>query len=93
MNFWNNKALKYIPIKKEIINESKKYSKMLFINSNNVLGILIRGTDYINMLSKGHPIQPSPNTVIKDVKEMDISNKYDWIFLTTEDNLKYHFSF
>jgi hypothetical protein len=87
LNFWHNVALKYIPIKKEIIDESLKFRKKLFNNSYNVLGVLIRGTDYTSMKPKGHPIQPNPNTVIEDVKKMDKSNKYDWIFLTTEDNL------
>lgn len=87
MKLWRSVALKYIPIKKEIIDESIKYRKKLLNNSNNVLGVLIRGTDYISMRPKGHPIQPNPNIVIKDVKKMDRSNKYDCIFLTTEDNL------
>ena len=87
LGFWHNVAIKYIPIKKEIIDESVNYRKRLFNNSNNVLGVLIRGTDYISMRPKGHPIQPDPKTVIKDIKEMDKSNKYDYIFLATEDNL------
>lgn len=87
LGFWHNVALKYIPIKKKIIDESTKYRKKLFNNSNNVLGVLIRGTDYISMRPKGHPIQPNPNIVIKDIKKMDKSYEYDWIFLTTEDNL------
>lgn len=87
LKLWHSVALKYIPIKKEIIDESIKYRKKLLNNSNNVLGVLIRGTDYISMRPKGHPIQPNPNIVIKDVKKMDKSNKYDYFFLTTEDKL------
>ena len=87
LTFWHDVALKYIPIKNEILNESNKIRKKLFHKSNNVLGILIRGTDYISMKPKGHPIQPNPKIVIKDVKKMDKSNRYDWFFLTTEDNL------
>jgi hypothetical protein len=87
LNFWHNIALKYIPIKTEIINESNKYRNNLFKGSNNILGVLIRGTDYISREPKGHPIQPNPKDVIKDVKKMDKSNEYDWIFLTTEDTL------
>lgn len=87
LDIWHNIAVKYIPIKEEILGESIKFQKKLFNNSNNILGVLIRGTDYTSMKPKGHPIQPSPNIVIEDVKKMDKSNKYDWIFLTTEDNL------
>lgn len=87
LNFWHNIALKYIPIKREIINESNKFRNNLFKGSNNILGVLIRGTDYISRKPKGHPIQPNPKDVIEDVKKLDKSNKYDWFFLTTEDIL------
>ena len=86
MQFWHNLALKYIPLKSKIIKEAEKVRKKLFNESKNVLGVLIRGTDYISKKPKGHPIQPDPNIVIKDVKEMDKKNKYDWIFLATEDD-------
>ena len=86
LKFYHNLALKYIPIKKEIIRESNKIIKHLFKNSKNVLGILIRGTDYISKKPKGHPIQPNPKIVIKDTKEMDKKNKYNYIFITTEDD-------
>ncbi len=86
LQFWHNLALKYIPLKSKIIKEAEKVRKKLFNESKNVLGVLIRGTDYISKKPKGHPIQPDPNIVIKDVKEMDKKNKYDWIFLTTEDD-------
>ena len=87
LSFWHDVAWKYIPIKNEIINKSNDYRKRLFNNSKNVLGVLVRGTDYTNMKPQGHPIQPNPKIVIKDVKKMDKSNKYDWIFLATEDSL------
>ena len=87
LNYWHNLAEKYIPIKNEIIDEAKKIRKYLFNNSINVLGILIRGTDYISIKPKGHPIQPRPEVVIHDAKRMDKKNKYDFFFLTTEDDI------
>ena len=87
LNYWHNLAEKYIPIKNEIINESNIFRNYLFNNLTNILGILIRGTDYISMKPRGHPIQPNPNDVIHDAKEMDKKYKYDWIFLTTEDEI------
>ena len=59
--------------------------KKLFKNSNNILGVLIRGTDYISKKPSLHPIQPKVDIVISDVKQMDIKNNYDYIFFTTED--------
>lgn len=79
--------IKYIPIKKEIIKESEYIMNNLFKGSKNVLGVLIRGTDYIAMRPKGHPIQPSPKIVIEDIKKWTKKNNYDWIFMTTEDDL------
>ena len=87
MNFWHNLANKYIPIKKEIINEAKIIRKKLFKGLNNILGVLMRGTDYISMRPKNHCIPPKLETMIEDIKDMDKKNKYDWIFITTEDNI------
>lgn len=87
MDFWHNMALKYIPIKIEIIKESKKLSKKLFKNSNNILGILARGTDYISSKPSKHAIPPSPKIMFKDIKYMNRINKYDYYFLSTEDDL------
>ena len=86
ISYWHDFAKKYIPIKNEIIKESKKIMKRLFHNSNNILGVLIRGTDYLSLKPIGHPITPNYSIVIKDIKEMDKKNNYDFFFLTTEDN-------
>ena len=86
MKYWHNFANQYIPIKKEIINESNKIIKTIFKDSKNVLGVLLRGTDYVAMRPHGHPIPPKIKDVIKDVKFLDNKYNYNWIFLATEDN-------
>ena len=70
-----------------MINKANKIRKKLFKNSKNVLGILIRGTDFISSKSKSHPIPPKPEIVIRDVKKMDKENKYKYLFIATEDDL------
>ena len=87
MDFWHNLANKYIPIQKEIVNEAKIIRKKLYKGLYNVLGVLIRGTDYISMRPKGHSIPPKINMLINDIKDFDIKNNYDWIFITTEDKI------
>ena len=84
-NFWHNFALKYLPIKKEIMDLSNKLMNKLFQNSKNILGVLTRGTDYVAKRPKYHPIPPNIHDLIKDVKEMDKKYQYDYIFFTTED--------
>lgn len=92
MNYWHNMANKYIPIKNEIIKQSYIIIKELFKESRNVLGVLLRGTDYIARKPPTHPIPPETKDVIKDVKLLDYKNKYDWIFLATEDqNIRQEF--
>lgn len=87
MEFWHNIALKYIPIKKEIIKEVEIIKNLLFKKSSNILGILSRGTDYTSKKPKNHPIPPKPELMIKDIIEMNNKNKYDWFFIATEDEL------
>ena len=81
MNFWHKFAKKYMPIKNNIMNEVKIIMKKLFGNSKNILGVMIRGTDYTKYRPKGHPIQPDIKQVISDVKQFDKEYKYDFIFL------------
>ena len=87
VDFWHNLANKYIPIKKEIINEAILIREKLYNGLYNVLGVLMRGTDYIAMRPKNHCIPPTIEILIEDIKDMDKKNNYDWIFITTEDDL------
>ena len=65
--------------------EAKKIWYKFFKHSKNVLGIFIRGTDYSSLQPGGHSRQPSSEKVINDTMTMDEENKYDYIFLGTED--------
>ena len=86
IKFWSHLANKYIPIKNEIQKESNIIIKKLFNNSNNVLGVKIRGTDYIKLRLEAHPIPPSLDVAIEGVKYLNFKNNYDWIFFSSEDN-------
>ena len=85
--FWNNFVKKYVSIKSEILKEANKNMKKLFGKSSNILGVKIRGTDYLSIRPKGHSISPKTEIVISDVKSMDQQYKYDFIFLSTEDEI------
>lgn len=86
IDYWNRISNAYIPIKNEILIEANNITNRLFKKSKNVLGIFIRGTDYITLKPKGHPIQPTPQTVINDIKEYNKKNNYDYYFISTEDD-------
>ena len=85
IDYWHNIALKYASIKNKYIKEATITMNNLFKGSNNILGVLARGTDYIARQPKSHPKQPNIKIILRDVKNMNEKNKYDWIFLTTED--------
>ena len=71
----------------QIINLANEFMHKLFKNSKNILGVLTRGTDYITLKPRSHPIPPKLIDLIKDVKEMDDRYKYDYVFFSTEDDL------
>jgi hypothetical protein len=77
---------KYMSVKKNIYEEVDNIWHKLFGKSKNVLGILIRGTDYRANQPPEHSIQPSVRNVINDTITMNKQYKYDFIFLATEDN-------
>ena len=86
MKYWHFMANQYIPIKNEIIIESNNIINRIFNGSRNVLGVLLRGTDYTARRPLYHPIPPKTEDVIRDVKLLDNKYKYDWVFLATEDD-------
>ena len=85
--FWHNIANKYLPIKREILIKADYYFNFLFKQKKNILGILIRGTDYIAKKPTFHAVQPTPEMVFEDINIMNSKYKYESFFLTTEDDL------
>ena len=50
-----------------------------------ILGVYCRGTDYVDSRPKGHPIQPSAETVIQKAHEVMSERGYSSLYLVTED--------
>lgn len=73
-----------IQLRDEIVESFDRRVNTMF-NDLSVLGVLCRGTDYINMKPYAHPIQPSIEQVIKKVDEYMTTGNYDHIYLSTED--------
>lgn len=85
LDFWRVLAKKYMPIKEEIIKKALSIKSKLFNSSNNILGILPRGVDYLDNITRNY-IQPDIDLIFKDIKKFDIQNNYDYFFLVTDDN-------
>ena len=86
-DYWRNMAEKYVPVKKKIIIQAEKIKLKLFGISTNILGILMRGTDFIALKPKFHFIPPTCKIVFKDVIKLDKKYNYDYFFITTEDKI------
>lgn len=85
MKRWHNifsKNIRANDIVKKYCDE--QYSKLISDNDV-VLGVLSRGTDYINNKPHNHPVQPLPEQIIQ--KSSEFMQKYgcNKVFLATED--------
>ena len=81
--YWRTLCKKYVHVSKEVEELIRKYES-IFHGEDKLLGILARGTDYLNP-SVGHPVQPSIENVIEKAKEIMTLNHCNKIFLATED--------
>lgn len=61
----------------------EEYNKLLL--GKRVLGVLCRGTDYLALKPKGHPVQPTLDEVIEEVKVKMKELNCDYIYLATEE--------
>lgn len=81
---WKTIADKYLIVKDEILQEAGALKEKLF-GKERFLGVLLRGTDYVNSRPKDHPVQP---TVEQAEEQIDrLLGEYDLqkIYLATED--------
>ncbi len=86
---WSGLYHKYIKLNIKTKNHIDDIYQELFYQSNRVLGVLCRGTDYLNAPHL-HPIQPEPQRVIQDARKLMKEHALDKIFLATEDKSIYN---
>lgn len=70
---FNNKTNEYIQHEMNLIQKGK------------TLGLLLRGTDYITLKPKGHPIQPKTEEVLRVAEEWMHKKGYKYIYVATEE--------
>ena len=81
---WRRLFGRYLRPREEIKQEADRYFEKLF-QGKKVLGVLCRGTDYINNRPKNHPIQPEPQQVIRKARDVMEEYSCEYLFLATED--------
>ena len=87
LQYWRDICKKYIRFNPEISDSlNKRKEEILDSREGKKLGILCRGTDYINLKPIGHPIQPTIDIVINKAKCLMKEKKCEYIFLATEDS-------
>lgn len=78
------KNLDFLQVRKELINEIESYCGILFQEDKKYLGVLFRGTDYVNRKPFHHCIQPSLEEMVEMVRKKKEEWKTDEIYLCTE---------
>lgn len=81
---WKEVADRYLIVRPEIRKEADELWKKL-AGQGRVLGVLLRGTDYVNSRPKNHPVQPTVDQAIDRMNEILSKEKFDRIYLATED--------
>ena len=74
---FNDETKKYIDKEIEEILKPKQ-------EKGKIVAVLLRGTDYIKLKPKGHPIQPEIKDVMDEVDEL-LEKDYSFVYLATED--------
>lgn len=77
---------KYIRLSKQSQDYiDSKYNEIIG-QRQHVLGVLCRGTDYLEKKPVYHPVQPEPEIVIEKIKELQKTLDIEYIYLATEDS-------
>ena len=75
---------KYIRLNHEILKKLEKYVAD-YLGNDRVIGVSLRGTDYISSRPYAHPIQPTVDEAVSLTREKLYEWKCDKIYLATED--------
>ena len=82
--YWRNVYKKYLKIPDAIMKEMEE-ERLSLIHDDRVIGVLARGTDYLALKPKGHPIQPDLEMLIKKTEEVMKEYHCNKVFVATED--------
>ena len=75
----------YIHFTDDVKNYLEKEYNAVLKGKGTILGIKLRGTDYVQQKPYNHPVQPSSKEIIDYIKTMSANLKWDYIYLATEE--------
>lgn len=81
---WRDAASRYLIIRPEIEEKVQAFCSSN-LSGHKTLGVLCRGTDYIQKRPFNHPLQPKTDAVIRKCREVCDQYGCDQIYLQTED--------
>ena len=85
LKYWSNLFKRYIRLNNDVKKLVEERIENLFKDKGRVLGVLLRGTDYLTLKPTRHPIQPQLQDAIIKVRESLANWNCDYIYLATED--------
>ncbi len=83
--FWRKYVAKEIVVRREILNSVNSWWAKSTRDNDRVLGVLVRGTDYLRLKPTGHARQPEPEQCVKKTKELLKTWNCNRVYLCTED--------
>ncbi|MBQ7153962.1 MAG: O-fucosyltransferase family protein [Synergistaceae bacterium] len=83
LDYWRGICRKYIRFKPHVLESLAKL--MHKAEGRKVLGVLVRGTDFVARRPKNHPIPPTAEQAIAKVREVLDTEEFDTVYLATED--------
>lgn len=84
IEFWNKIYKKFV-VYNEFCQDYIDQEFETILKGKKCLACLIRGTDYIKIKPRLHPIQPTVDEVIEKLKQVMSEQKLEYIYLATEE--------
>ena len=83
LTYWRRLCKKYIRFKQPVLDRLELEAQK-FIGKR-VLGVSVRGTDYISLKPHAHPVQPTTEQALSKTRDVMSTGDYDAVYLATED--------
>ena len=84
---WHRYFVKYVGFSEVLHKKIEEKHVQYFKGKENdrILGIFLRGTDYVTLKPYEHPVQPTVQEAIKKASKVMKEQECRWLFLVTED--------